>query len=423
MDVRLSRIADKLGEVARVPGRFTPFGAGKHGFRLNPPLPESSVAAFEAEHGIALPEGYRRFVVELGDGGAGPGYGLLTLADAYAEVSDSGGLAEPSPFTPGKRYSPDWWDGFCGPDESTDPLQGTLAVVHHGCTSYTQLVVSGPGRGRLVNADLNGVPPPYVLEDEDFLSWYERWLDELLAGYDVTWFGEKLPGDEPVLLRVLAGDPSAHRRARAAASLRALPAVTATAAQALASAAADRDPLVREAVMVVAWRCEVPALESAARTALADPAAPVRAGAISALGALGVPDVAEPARALLTDPDREVRRKAIDALAGSGRLTVADLAPLVTGPDAGTRETATYFLTQAAGETRALLSRALGDEDPAVRRQAVQTAEARDERALLPEMKGMLAAETDAYVRVNLDRVVAAWSARRRRMTWFQRAR
>jgi hypothetical protein len=224
-------------------------------------------------------------------------------------------LVEPSPFVPGTLYSEDWWDRFWGPDDRPDPLQGTLAVVHHGCTSYTQLVVSGPGRGRLVNVDLNGVPAPSVLEDEDFLSWYERWLDELLAGYDVTWFGEKIPGDEPRLLGVLTGDPSPHRRARAARSLRALPAITQTAAEALARAATDVDPLVREVVMEVAWRSKVAAVEPAARAALSDPEAAVRAEAISVLRALGVADVAERARLLLTDPDRS----AMEGDAGAGR--------------------------------------------------------------------------------------------------------
>jgi hypothetical protein len=103
----------------------------------------------------------------------------------------------------------------------------------------------------------------------------------------------------------------------------------------------------------------------------------------------------------------------MQTLADSDRMGVADLAPLITGHDARTHETATYFLITAQGEAHGLLGQALGDEDPTVRRQAVQTAEKRRERTLLPIMERMLKAETDAYVRVNLDRVVAAWSANR----------
>ncbi|MFE2746684.1 HEAT repeat domain-containing protein [Streptomyces scopuliridis] len=360
----------------------------------------------------------------MGDGGAGPAYGLLTLADTYDTVSDSfaGHLLEPSPFVPDTLYAEGWWDGFWGPDDRPDPLQGTLAMVHHGCTGYTQLVVTGPGRGRIVNVDLNGVPAPYVLEDPDFLSWYERWLDswyerwldELLAGYHVTWFGEKIPGDEAALLRVLAGDPSPQRRARAARSLGFLPRITPTAAGALTSAAADADPLVRRAALEVAWRSKAAAVEPAARSALTDPDAAVRAEAISVLRALGTADAAERARPLLADPDEEVAWRAMRAMADSGRMSAADLAPLITGSGAGahgsarTREAAVYFLVKARDEVAGLLATALGDADPRVRRQAVQSGEQRDERSLLPLMRRMREAETDSYVRINLDRVIAA---------------
>ncbi|MEO3771220.1 HEAT repeat domain-containing protein [Micromonospora sp. B9E7] len=411
-DAQLSRIGAQLNMVAASPLRFlTAFGAKTHGYQLRPPPPESRVSSFETQHGIALPEGYRRFILGLGDGGAGPGYGLLSLADAYEQVSDSfaGHLAAPSPFVPGTRYEPDWWDGFWGPDDRPDPQQGTLAIVHHGCTSYTLLVVSGPGWGRLVNVDLNGAPAPYVLEDEDFLSWYERWLDELVAGYDVTWFGEKIPGDEARLLGILSDDPSPHRRARAARSLGTLPALSPTGVRGLAAAVADDDPLVREAALRVGARHRAAGLEPAARARLADVEAPVRATVIGFLAALDVSDLADQARVLLGDPDREVRRRAMQALADTGTMTVADLARLVAGPDAGSREFATYLLARVQGGVVDLLAGALDDDDPRVRRQAVQTAEKRAERALLPAMRRMLETETDAYVRTNLTRVARAW--------------
>lgn len=412
-DAQLSRIGRKLNVVAGSPQRFlTAFGAKEHRYRLRPPLPESVVVAFEAEHGVALPESYRRFIVGLGDGGAGPSYGLLPLADAYAEVSDSfaGHLAAPSPFVPGTLYGPDWWAGFWGPDDRPDPQQGTLAIGYHGCTSYTLLVVSGPGRGRLVNVDLNGVPPPYVVEDEDFLSWYERWLDELVAGYDVTWFGDKIPGDETRLLDILTDDPSAHRRARAARSLGTLPVISATGVRGLAAAAADEDALVREAALSVGWRQKVSGLEPVARAALADPEASVRAAALGLLRALAVSDLAVLARVLVGDTDREVRWRAMQALADTGTMTATDLAPLVTDPDARSRESATYLLAQAEGTVADLLAGALHDDDPRVRRQAVQTAEKCGERTLLPAMRRMLKTETDAYVQSNLSRVIRTWT-------------
>ncbi|MEV0029788.1 HEAT repeat domain-containing protein [Nocardia sp. NPDC050793] len=411
VDAQLSRIVDKLTRAAADPGLLEAFGARTHGFRLNPPLSESTVAAFETEHDVVLPEGYRRFLLEIADGGAGPSYGLLELAEAYGEVADcfTGYLAEPSPFVPGIAYSDDWWNRFSGQQDRPDPLQGTLSVVHHGCTSYTQLVISGPGRGRLVAIDHNGVPAPYVLEDPDFLTWYERWLDELLAGYNVDWFSDKLPGDEAILLGILSADPSAERRARAATSLQCLPRLSAAAIPTLAAAVADPSVLVRATVLGCAWRSKIP-IDAAARTALNDPDASVRAEAISVLRVLGTPDLAERARALFEDHDTEVTRQAMWALAESGDLTVADLAPLVARPDPRTRASALYYLAETHGDATDLIARAFADEQPQVRRQAIQTAELRDDRVVLPLLQRRIRSETDTYVLANLHRVISAWT-------------
>jgi hypothetical protein len=235
--VRLRRIAGKLAAARAVPVPPKAFGAQLHMFKLGNPLPEAVVAEFEERHEVALPPAYRLFVTELGDGGAGPGYHLSQLSAACYMGCPPGHLVRPSPYLPGPRYPEDWEQRHeepPGPDRTF--LPGTLTIAHHGCTLVTQLVVTGPARGRLLNLDSWGSTGPYVVEDADFLAWYERWLDEAVAGYDIGWFGERLPLDEPELIAALAGDPSPQRRSRAAYSLLQLPATSAAAWGALADA-------------------------------------------------------------------------------------------------------------------------------------------------------------------------------------------
>jgi hypothetical protein len=47
--------------------------------QLNDPISEPDVASFEQRHGISLPPDYRDFVTRIGNGGAGPFYGLFPL--------------------------------------------------------------------------------------------------------------------------------------------------------------------------------------------------------------------------------------------------------------------------------------------------------------------------------------------------------
>lgn len=66
-----------LGELGRRDRDRRLFGSGSHRYKLNPPLPASVVEAFEERHRVTLPEDYRFFLTEFGDGGAGPYSGVL----------------------------------------------------------------------------------------------------------------------------------------------------------------------------------------------------------------------------------------------------------------------------------------------------------------------------------------------------------
>src|SRR6266566_4562803 len=82
---------------------------------LNPPLSELEVVEFEGKHGIGLTEGYRHFLIEVGNGGDGPpAYGLVPLGcgpissyspevEYWEQLPD---VAKPFPFT-----EPWVWEG------------------------------------------------------------------------------------------------------------------------------------------------------------------------------------------------------------------------------------------------------------------------------------------------------------------------
>lgn len=72
-----SRITDALAFFRGAQLRV--FGADVHGFRLNPPLPEVDVMAFENTHNVSLPHDFSQFLTKVGNGGAGPFYGVFPL--------------------------------------------------------------------------------------------------------------------------------------------------------------------------------------------------------------------------------------------------------------------------------------------------------------------------------------------------------
>src|SRR6516162_3039220 len=91
-------VLQRLTELDRKDRRRQVFGAASHQYKLNPPLPVSSIEAFEERHGVSMPEDYRRFITEIGNGGAGPCYGVLPFGkdDDDREWEGGGLVGDPS---------------------------------------------------------------------------------------------------------------------------------------------------------------------------------------------------------------------------------------------------------------------------------------------------------------------------------------
>src|SRR3954453_13668944 len=136
MDEDIARIVAKgtaLGSLLEIPHPSSPNSWWRP---LNPPLSEEDVSSFEAAHGVRLPEAYRRFLTQAGNGGAG-----LRPLDVSTHLKD---LAVPSNIVP-----------ELGDDLGSIPDQydhrGTVALADEGCGYLSLLIVSGRERGRVAS--------------------------------------------------------------------------------------------------------------------------------------------------------------------------------------------------------------------------------------------------------------------------------
>jgi hypothetical protein len=144
------------------------FGSSKHRYRLNAPISVEELREFEAFFSVTLPDDYRQFLLEAGNGGAGPYYGLLPLSGAfvYGDLDKPFALAE------------SWDQSDCQEPEDEIPARyrdGTLALSEHGCGYWSFLVVTGPERGMVwddFTCGGTGIHPTH----KTFSSWYRQWL-------------------------------------------------------------------------------------------------------------------------------------------------------------------------------------------------------------------------------------------------------
>ncbi|MFC4505740.1 MULTISPECIES: SMI1/KNR4 family protein [Streptomyces] len=131
-----------------------------------------AVRAFEAKHGVVLPEPYRTFVAEVSGGPSQgpPEYGLVGLVESAAEQH----LGRPFPLTEG------WvWEEDDGPYEDPDAVigqvvhDGSLVLGTEGCGMDWHLVVTGPHRGRIWLVTGEGALP----FGAGFAGWVKHWAD------------------------------------------------------------------------------------------------------------------------------------------------------------------------------------------------------------------------------------------------------
>jgi hypothetical protein len=215
METDLAAIRDGLRQLRASTAHLKVFGSQAHGFRTYPALSEEVVREFEARHHITLPLEYREFLIHVGNGGAGPAYGLFKLGEmddgfehkAWKERDGFiGMLSLPFPHTGPwndvsdepvydesreedlgweeeyERLMDDWEDRVYW---NTANVNGAIPICHLGCAQRQWLVVTGPEAGNVwddYRADHGGLKPVQQAGRQrvTFLQWYRSWLDDAL---------------------------------------------------------------------------------------------------------------------------------------------------------------------------------------------------------------------------------------------------
>lgn len=190
------------------------FGSDGHGFRLAPCVSEAERRAFEIRHHVLLPPDYAEFVTEIGNGGAGPAYGLFPLGMCdgrnglqpwAGEDGSEGGLSRPFPHTaPWNLEGPHEDLADSDPEEyerlwrayekaywSPALTYGAMPICHLGCAHRVLLIVTGTEAGHVWEdhrASDGGLCP--ILRPDGthatFGWWYRQWLDDALGEIDTA---------------------------------------------------------------------------------------------------------------------------------------------------------------------------------------------------------------------------------------------
>ena len=135
------------------------FGAKNHKYQWNPPASLKEIEDFEREIGVSLLEDYREFLLQAGNGGAGPFYGLFPISASKGWPVEPDKLPWLTPDTTAEELEnvPNW-------------KRGCIPIGSQGDTYITCLMVTGPDRGRVVYIEYER-SWIFFPREPDFLTW------------------------------------------------------------------------------------------------------------------------------------------------------------------------------------------------------------------------------------------------------------
>jgi len=191
----------KLENKRKLDPDCTAYGVLHHKYKLLPPIKQKNLEKLEQKFKVELPADYREFLLNIANGGAGPGHGLLPLKIALT-------YDDPVPITGSIN------DEFIPPKELFDENSiesGLLKISELAFPNAKYIVVNGRARGQIweyfehcgfVPAAENQVPIDFSKchtthdritkrekhdqalfklkehEIHTFNSWYDEWLNQ-----------------------------------------------------------------------------------------------------------------------------------------------------------------------------------------------------------------------------------------------------
>lgn len=191
-------IEEKLKKLIELDKDFSIFGSESHEYIINSKLTEEEIQNFEAKNQLTLPSEYREYLKNIGNGGAGPFYGLLELEDNDNNLTD---LSMEFPYTYDKPLKlVEVYEAMDEMDDENEEEQeqflneiyeksvrGIIFLAHEGCGMYSILVVKGEEYGNVWYFDFANDAGTYPLTSEKtgksmkFFEWMELWIDKSLA--------------------------------------------------------------------------------------------------------------------------------------------------------------------------------------------------------------------------------------------------
>ena len=203
---QVERIKIKLNLAKNTDSFFEVFGADSHRYRLDSPIDIKEVETFEKKYNISLPDGYKVFLTQIGNGGnerttvvgnsgAGPDYGIFKLGHKYHfcmgyPANTTSEYLMKEPFFDTKTTKEDWEKiSENMPEDISDDeydkefkrvYAGTFTIGFSGCSGFLGIMLTGEDTGRVVHMCDELEYCPQFAKEANFLDWYENWLDSII---------------------------------------------------------------------------------------------------------------------------------------------------------------------------------------------------------------------------------------------------